>query len=184
MTRLSAIVQDALDQLEWEDEITVDEAADTSQLHTVVHIDDQPCKVYIDTHEQSDSISVFLYLPFRVKTAHYPEACMLINAINADARHGHLEILAESGRIRLVVSADVEGANPTGVFVVRMLQCGEAILSHWIGALAAVAVTGRPAKEVLVVLANKEAAAEQSQVGGERTPPTAVSNSANPGTLH
>ena len=79
---------------------------------------------------QSDSISVFLYLPFRVKTAHYPEACMLVNAIKADARHGHLEIVAESGRIRLVVSDDVEGANPTGVFVMRMLQCVEAILSH------------------------------------------------------
>ena len=50
--------------------------------------------------------------------------------------------------------------------------------------LAAVAVTGRPAKEVLAARANKEAAAEQAQEGGERAAPAAVSNSANPGTLH
>ena len=35
MTRLALIVQDALDQLEWQDEITVDEAAGTSQLKTL-----------------------------------------------------------------------------------------------------------------------------------------------------
>ena len=50
--------------------------------------------------------------------------------------------------------------------------------------LAAVAVTGRPAKEVLAARANKEAAAEHAQEGGEGSAPGAVSNSANPGTLH
>ena len=184
MTTLSLIVQDALDQLEWQDEITVDEAAGTSQLKTLVNLEDQSCTIYIDTHEASDSISVFLYLPFCVKAAHYPEACMLVNAINTDARHGHLEIVADSGRIRLVVSSDVEGANPTGLFVVRMLQCGQALLSHWIGALAAVAISGRPAAAVLAEMTTPTAVDEPGAEGGEGATPVPVAIPAAARTLH
>lgn len=184
MTPLALIVQDALDQLEWQDEISVDEAAGTSQLKTLVDLEDQSCTVYIDTHEASDSISVFLYLPFCVKAAHYPEACMLVNAINAAARHGHLEIVAESGRIRLVVSAEVEGANPTGLLVVRMLQCGQALLSHWIGALAAVAISGRPAAAVLAEMTTSAAEGEPAVEGVEGATPAPVDKPAAARTLH
>ncbi len=184
MTPLALIVQDALDQLEWQDEISVDEAAGTSQLKTLVDLEDQSCPVYIDTHEASDSISVFLYLPFCVKAAHYPEACMLVNAINTAARHGHLEIVADSGRIRLVVSADVEGANPTGLFVVRMLQCGQALLSHWMGALAAVAISGRPAAAVLAEMTTPETEDDPAVEGVEGATPVPVGNPAAARTLH
>ena len=184
MTRLALIVQDALDQLEWQDEITVDEAAGTSQLKTLVNLEDQSCTVYIDTHEASDSISVYLYLPFCVMTAHYPEACMLVNAINTDARHGHLEIVADSGRIRLVVSADVEGANPTGLFVVRMLQCGQALLSHWMGALAAVAISGHPAAAVLAEMTTPAAEGESGAEGVAGATPAPVENPVAARTLH
>ena len=184
MTPLALIVQDALDQLEWQDEISVDEAAGTSQLKTLVNLEDQSCTVYIDTHDASDAISVFLYLPFCVKAAHYPEACMLVNAINAAARHGHLEIVAESGRIRLVVSADVEGANPTGLFVVRMLQCGESLLSHWMGALAAVAISGRPAAAVLTEMTTPETEHDPAAERVEGTNPVLADNPATARTLH
>ena len=109
---------------------------------------------------------------------------MLVNAINTDARHGHLEIVAESGRIRLVVSADVEGANPTGLFVVRMLQGGEAILSHWIGALAAVAISGRPAAAVFAEMTTPATEDEPGAEGveGATTTPVAIPTAAR--TLH
>ena len=184
MTRLARVVQDALDHLDWTADIADDEAAGHSHLATDAFIDDQPCGVFIDTDECLEAIGVYIYPPFQVKPAYYPEACLLINAINVQARHGHLEIPPESRKVRMVVSADIEGVTPTGLFVVRMLQVGDAILSRWMESLAAVAVTGRPAKEVLAALANKEAAAEQAQEGGERTVPAAVGNSANPSTLH
>ena len=109
---------------------------------------------------------------------------MLVNAINADARHGHLEIVADSGRIRLVVSADVEGANPTGLFVVRMLQCGQALLSHWIGALAAVAISGRPAKAVLAEMTTPTAVEVPGAEGVAGATPAPVENPVAARTLH
>ena len=173
MTRLAAIVQEALDDLEWTDDIEDDEEAGKSRVTTGAMVAGQPCDIYIDTHEQHDAISIYIYLPFRVAAENYPQACMLINAINVDARHGHLEILRDGGRIRLVASADVEGAAPTGIFVVRMIQSADAILSHWMWALAAVAVSGQTADELLAEAARREG-------GDETVEATAAEETARP----
>ena len=151
---------------------------------TDAFIDDQPCGVFINTDERLEAISVYIYPPFQVKPAYYPEACLLINAINVQARHGHLEIPPELRKVRLVVSAGIEGVTPSGLFFVRMLRVGDAILSRWMESLAAVAVSGRPAREVLAARANKEATAGQAQEGGERTAPAEVIDTAEPCTLH
>lgn len=143
MTRLGAIVQQALDHLEWQDEISLDAQAGTSQVRTEVQIDDQPCGLYIDTHEASDTIAVFCYPPFRVKSDSYAGACQFINAVNGQTRQGHLEILRDSGRMRMEVSADVEGAAPTGAFVVQMIHWGVTTLATRMSALAAVVVLPR-----------------------------------------
>ncbi len=162
MTRLGAIVQQALDHLEWQDEISLDARAGTSQVRTEVQIDDQPCGLYIDTHEATDTIAVFFYLPFRVLAEGYAEACQFINAVNSRTRHGHLEILRDSGRVRMVVSADVEGAAPTGAFVVKMLHLGVNTLATWMRSLAAVAVSNCTA-EALLVEADREQERDSDQ---------------------
>ena len=156
MTRLGTIVQEALDQLEWHGELTADEAAGTTRFSSVIHIQDQPCELFIDTHEESDFVGVFYYPPFRVKTDRYTETCLLINAINTRTRLGHLEILRNNGRLRMVVNADVEGASPTGVFVRQMMRLGADTLSNWMGELAAVALSNRSADDVLAELEQRE----------------------------
>lgn len=184
MTRLARIVQDALDQLDWTDEIDDDEATGQSHVATTALIDEQSCRVFIDTNEEQDAISVFLYPPFYVKAAHYPEACLLVNAINVQVRHGHLEIVPDAGLLRVVLSADVEGASPTGLFVVRMLQCGHAVLGEWLGALAAVGICGRPAATVLAEMTAPAAEAEPAAAGAEGTAPVTVGNPSAARTLH
>ncbi len=184
MTRLARIVQEALDELEWTADIDDDEAAGASHVATNAIIDGQLCDIFIDTDEGADALSVFIYLPFRVKPAYYAEACQLVNAINVDVRHAHLEILRDSGRVRLVVSANVEGASPTGLFLVRMLQCGDHVLCHWLGALAAVAVTGRPAAAVLADEASKAGEEAPEEAETERPVGAPVIGSALARTLH
>ncbi len=174
MTRLGAVVQQALDHLEWQDEISLDAPAGTSQVRTDVQIDDQPCGLYIDTHEATDTIAVFFYLPFRVRAEGYAEACQFINAVNSRTRHGHLEILRDNGRVRMVVSADVEGAAPTGAFVVKMLHLGVNTLATWMGSLAAVAVTGGPAAEILAAAPPAEAAEAQTEAGAHVIGPATI----------
>jgi len=152
MTRLTTLVQEALDQLEWQSELTPDEAAGSNRFTSVILIQDQPCELFIDTHEESDFVGVFYYPPFRVKADRYTEACLLINAINTRTRQGHLEILRNNGRLRMVISADVEGATPAGVFVAQMMRFGADTLSAWMGELAAVAMSNRSADEVMADL--------------------------------
>lgn len=56
MTRLAQVVQEALDILEWSDDIDDDEASGKSQLATDALISGQPCDIFIETHEQQDDI--------------------------------------------------------------------------------------------------------------------------------
>jgi len=184
MTRLAAIVQEALDYFEWTDDIADDEDAGSSRVETGAMVAGQPCEIYIDTNEQLDAISVYVYPPFRVRDEYYTQACVLINTINAKARHGHLEILQDSGRMRLVVSADVEGASPTGIFVVRMLQLADAILSHWMWALAAVAVGGQTADELLAAAARREGEDETVEAAAAEESARPAIPQAAPKTLH
>ncbi len=184
MTRLARIVQEALDDLVWTADIDDDEAAGECHVATHALIDGQPCDIFIDTDEGLDALSVFIYLPFCVKPGQYAEACQLVNAINVAVRHAHLEILQDSGRVRLVVSANVEGASPTGLFLVRMLQCGDHILCHWLGALAAVAVTGRPAAEVLAAIAPPAADEAPAEDGVDRPVSAPIMGAPVNRTLH
>ena len=184
MTRLAQVVQEALDILEWSDDIDDDEASGKSQLATDALISGQPCDIFIETHEQQDDICVYIYLPFRIRATHYPEACQLVNAINVQARHGHLEILPKTGKLRLKLSADVKGANPSGMFVVRMLQGGNAILCNWMGALAAVGITGRSASEALDLVASAKAAVADRSTTADNPIPEETITPQGSRTLH
>ena len=107
---------------------------------------------------------------------------------SGEARTGRLDdplqTCWQSGRICLVVSADVEGANPTGVFVMRMLQCGQALISHWMEALAAVAISGCPAAAVIAEMTTSETEYEPAAEGGEGATPAPADIPAAARTLH
>ena len=66
-------------------------------------------------------------------------------------------------RLRFVVSADAEGVEPNGRFVRSMALIAKAVLSHWMGPIAAVCVCGRKAADVLA----EEAAEEDAQEAEE-----------------
>ena len=161
MTRLGEVVKQFLAQMEWDDELEDDESVGKSRLATGVRIAGQPCRLYIDTNEQTDSISVTLYPPFRVGEGQYAEGCMLINAINYQTRHGRLEIDPSDGELRVVVSADVEGAEPTAQFISVMLNAAEWMVRHWLPELAAVSLCGRKAAEVLEAYERRQGDADE-----------------------
>ena len=163
MTRLGEVVKQFLAQMEWDDDLDDDETAGKCRLSTGLRIAGQPCRLYVDTSEQTDSIAVTVYPPFRVAESQYAEGCMLINAINYQTRHGRFEIDPSDGELRVVVSADIEGASPTGQFIAGMLNAAEWMIRNWLSELAAVSLCGRKAAEVLEEHERREAAAEADE---------------------
>lgn len=163
MTRLAHIVHEFLELMEWTGDVEDDEAEGRCRLETGAYIGGQPCRVYVDTHDESDTVAFFVYLPFHANRAWHAEACVLANAINHRVRHGRLEIDPEDGELRFVVSADAEGVEPNGRFVRSMALIAKAVLSHWMGPIAAVCVCGRKAADVLA----EEEAEEDAQEAEE-----------------
>lgn len=149
MTRLGKLIAQFLERMDWHDEIEEDEPAGRVRLETRIRVAGQSCRLHVEASERSDSIALVMYPPFRVVEGQYAEACMLVNAINHRSRHGRFEIDPSDGELRFVVSADVEGAEPTGQFIVAMLNIANWMLERWLGELAAVSLSGRKAAEVL-----------------------------------
>ena len=162
MTRLGSVVKQCLDEMGWTDEVRDDEDAGESRMSTPLEVAGQSCRLYVDTDEGNDSISVFLYPPFRVCEDNHVQACVLVNAINYRTRVAHLEISPGDGAIRALVAIDVEGSEPCGLCVNVMLRAVNAILKRWMWALAAVAIAGRAAQDVLDEY-ERRSAEEQAQ---------------------
>lgn len=159
MSKLTQAVQQFLDQMNWEDEIRVDEVQSTSTMATRVAVDTQPCDLFVETDDRVDVISVFLYAPLRVRPEKLVDACVLANDINVCQRIGHVEVMSGDGRIRYVHSVDFEDCEPSGTAVGSMVHAGFALFRARLGQLAEVAMTPRTAAEILAADASAQAGA-------------------------
>lgn len=170
MTRLARIVHEFLELMEWSGDVEEEESEGRCRLETGASIGGQPCRVYLDTHDESDTVAFFVYLPFHANPDWHAEACVLANAINHRVRHGRLEIDPEDGELRFVVSADVEGVEPNGRFARSMAMIARAVLARWMGPIAAVCVSGRKAADVLAEEEARESLEdEEDEDAGART---------------
>jgi hypothetical protein len=149
MTRLGRLLQDFGDLVEWDGTFDFDEEAGSSHFFARVRVAEQSCRVYVDAHEGSDTLAVYVYPPFFVKNEKLAEACVLVNAINYQARHGRLEIDPDDGELRYANSLNAEFVEPNAPFVRGMVEFGLGFLGYWMGALADVAMTEHTAKEIL-----------------------------------
>lgn len=158
MSALINAVQQFLDSMDWKDEIQIDEEQGRSTMATSILVEQQPCRLFVETADRTDLISVFLYAPFHVRADKITQACVLANAINLRNRVGHIEIMADDGRIRFVHTMDFEGCTPSGTAVHNMVDAGLALFSRRLGQLAEVAMTPRGAAEILAAEKTEQAA--------------------------
>lgn len=152
MSKLGTVLQEFLDLNEWNDEIEDDEASGKARLNTRLTVAGQSCRLYIDAFDDGQtapSLSLFIYTPFRVNLENYSEACMVVNAINYQSRFVRFEINPSGGDLRAVASTDLRGAQVSGQHVDAMLDAAVWCTDHWMPTLAAVAISGRSAADVL-----------------------------------
>jgi hypothetical protein len=163
MTKLGHLLQEFLDLAQWSGDIATHEDTGSSHLDTGATIDDQPCRIHVIASDTVDSIVVLVCPPFRVRTAKYAEACKLVNAINYRTALGRLEIDPQDGEIRYQHSSDVEFCQPTPEFIRSMIRFASGHLTHWMPALAEVAMTARTAEEILAGVDGKGMAAGETR---------------------
>jgi hypothetical protein len=164
MTKPTRILMDYAEQTQTEDGIEHDQARGTAMFESGLLIQAQPCRLFITAIDRTQSLSAFLYPPFRVRPDKLIDACVLANTINLHAGHSHLEIDPRSGQIRAVSSQDLDGCDANVQAVRNLLSAVNTLLERHMAALAEVALTGRTAGEIQSALATHESAARDEDV--------------------
>jgi hypothetical protein len=80
--KLAAKVQEWITHNEWSDKIAFDEENQTSSVSFIYIINEQPFKVWVETDENKDMVSVYIYAPFNALPNKLNDCSILFNHIN------------------------------------------------------------------------------------------------------
>ncbi len=147
--KLAAKVQEWLTQNEWNDKISYDDENQTSSVSFIYIINKQPFKVWVETDENKDMISVYVYAPFNALPNKRHDCSMLFNHINNNTVWGSIACDDENGSIRWRHSVDFEGSDPSAAAIENAFRVGGNIFSKWFGEITSVALTKTTAQEVI-----------------------------------
>lgn len=149
--RLADKVQEWLDQNEWTDVIDRNEENQKSQLNITYGINNQPFDLYIETDEQKEWVSLYVYAPFNALPGKYKDCMSLFNRINANNFIGAF-CLTTSGRIQFRQAIDIEDSDPSPMMIENMLNFGSSLIDQWFNEIASVALTKKTVQEVFAEL--------------------------------
>jgi hypothetical protein len=145
---LKDLFQEALNELEWEDEILHDEDVDTDYINTSYGIDGQSYRLQIVTDEDSQTIRVMMMSPIRIPKARMREAAYVLNFLNTGIRAGNLQ-MSEDGSIHYRWNLDVEGSTPSTKQFVNMISAGAGTFDEIrCTAIGTAAFTKQPAEDI------------------------------------
>jgi len=122
--KLAAKVQEWLTQNEWNDKILCDDENKTSSVSFIYIINKQPFKVWLETYENSNMISVYLYAPFNALPNKLHDCSILFNYINNSTAWGAIACDGENGSIRWRHSVDFEDTDPSIAAIENAFRVG------------------------------------------------------------
>ncbi|MFI3223316.1 MAG: hypothetical protein QX191_09805, partial [Methylococcaceae bacterium] len=88
--KLAAKVKEWIAINEWNDKILCDDENKTSSVSFIYIINKQPFKVWVETDENKDMISVYVYAPFNALPNKRHDCSMLFNHINNNTVWGSI----------------------------------------------------------------------------------------------
>ena len=147
--RLAEKVQDWLDDIEWKDEISLDEENQTSSLNFTFSIKDQSFKVWIETDEARDFLKIYFYAPFNALSKKLTECAVLFNHINYKSYWGALSVVDEKGTIRWRYVIDFEGTDPSVATINNAINVGSSLFENWFDEITEVALTKTTAQQII-----------------------------------
>ena len=145
---LATKVQEWITHNEWSDKIAFDEENQTSSVSFIYIINEQPFKVWVETDENKDILSVFIYAPFTALPNKLNDCSILFNHINNNTVWGSLAC-DENGSIRWRHSVDFEDMDPSVAAIENAFRVGGSIFKTWYDKITSVALTKVTAQELI-----------------------------------
>lgn len=145
---LKFLLEEAMKNWEWEDQVETNEENNSHSVSTLYHIDGNAYRMYIEAHENSHLVKLFLYSPVSIPDKRHDEACVVINRLNKSVYSGFIDLLGEN--IRYMHIVDVEGFQPDVQLVSNMrAAAGSAFRPEIAQALGTLAFTKLSAAEII-----------------------------------
>lgn len=146
--KLATKVQEWLTQNEWRDKIAFDEENQTSSVSFIYIINEQPFKSYVETYENKNMISIFIYAPFTALPNKRHDCSIVFNHINNNTVWGGIAC-DENGSIRWRHSVDFEDTDPSVAAIENAFRVGGGIFKTWYDEIISVALTKVTAQELI-----------------------------------
>ena len=146
--KLAAKVQEWITQNGWSDKISFDDENQTSSVSFIYIINEQPFKSWVETYENKNMISVFIYSPFNALSNKLNDCSILFNHINNNTVWGSIAC-NENGSIRWRHSVDFEDTDPSVAAIENAFRVGGSIFKEWYDEITSVALTKTTAQELI-----------------------------------
>lgn len=146
--KLAVKVQEWITHNEWSDKIAFDEENQTSSVSFIYIINEQPFKVWVETYENKNMISIFIYAPFNALPNKLNDCSILFNHINNNNVWGGIAC-DESGSIRWRHSVDFEDTDVSVAAIDNAFRVGGGIFKTWYDEITSVALTKVTAQELI-----------------------------------
>ena len=147
--KLANQVQAWLDHLEWNDKVSLDEENQTSSVTFIYIINEQPFKVWVETYEKTNTLTVYLYAPFKALPNKLDECKLLFNHINNFSTWGAIACDDEKGTIRWRHSVDFKNTDPSVAAIDSAFRVGGDIFKNWFDQISFVAITKTTAQSII-----------------------------------
>lgn len=147
--RFHALMEEFLAERGWEDELEVDEEAQTVSLRTGLDLNGQDGRLFVEASEKTCFVDVYVYYTgFKCKPAKLNEMAVLLNQIHTRCSYGTF-VVFDDGYVRWQHRVDFENSQPSGLSITRIVGPGWDYAKEFSDPISAVALTKQTAKEAL-----------------------------------
>ena len=147
--RISSVITQWLEELEWEERPEINEEKRTSSTGFVYQVtDDFSVKCYLDASEHQGYIKLYMYfLDTKVPESKIKEATRFVNMANVGMDVGHLVVIPDNRCLRYDAGIDVEGATIEPRHISNLLNAGLHTMEKRLPQMMAICFRGKSAEE-------------------------------------
>jgi len=146
---LKDVLQQFLDDEQWQDEIAHDDRDDTDFISTGFQIDGQRYRLILITAELPKTIRVLLISPLKVPKARAREAAIVLNALNVRLAYGNLE-MDDEGAVYFRWGMDLEGATAVPMQFGHLINAANSAFDEIRAAVIAAAAFSKQSAEDII----------------------------------
>lgn len=149
--RITDVVVEWLEMLEWEERPEVNEEEQTSSTGFVHSVgDDFSVSCYVDTHEKAGFVKLFMYFKdSKIPAAKIDEVIKFANLVNLGMPIGQLAVIPDDRILRYYTAIDVEEASLEKRHISNMLGAGLRAMERRLPQFMAICFGGKSAEEAL-----------------------------------